>query len=81
VSAVQVGRVAGKRWPRTRRGGTGWLTDSDGDEWGPNDKEAAELSSASVAIGGVGGRTRTGVDAESEGSGVVPVGGLAQSHG
>ena len=67
--------MAGKRWPRTRREGTGWLTDSDGDEWGPNDKEAAELSSASVAIGGVGGRTRTGVDAESEGSGVV--GGLA----
>jgi len=38
---------------------------------GPDDKESAELSSASVAIGGVRRRTWTGVDAESEGSRVV----------
>jgi hypothetical protein len=38
---------------------------------GTNNKEAAELSSASVAIGRVGGRTRTGIDAELEGSGVA----------
>jgi len=70
--------MAGKRWPRTRHGGTarGWLTESDGDERGPDDKEAAELSSASAAIGGVGGKIWTGVDAESEVSGVV--GGLAR---
>ena len=44
------------------RGGTGWLTESDGDERGPDDKEAVELSSASFAIGGVGRRIWTGVD-------------------
>ena len=53
----------------------GWLTDSDGDEWGVDGEEAVELGSASVALVGAGGRTRARVDAESEGSGVV--GGLA----
>jgi len=35
------------------RGGTGWLADSDGDEWGANSKEAVELSFASIALGEV----------------------------
>ena len=54
----------------------GWLTDSDGDEWGVDGEEAVKLSSALVALVGARGRTRARVDAELEGSGVV--GGLAR---
>jgi hypothetical protein len=71
VSTVEVDERS-----RARRGGTGWLTDSDSDEWGADGKEVIELGSASAALVGVGGRTRTRVDTESEGSGVV--GGLAR---
>jgi len=70
------GRMTGKRWSRACRGGTGWLADSEGDEWGVDGKGVVELGSASVALVGVRGRTRTRVDVESEGSGVV--GGLAR---
>lgn len=54
-----------------RRGGMGWLTNSDCDERG------AGAETPLVALEGVGGRTWTEVETELEGSGVV--GGLARA--
>ena len=62
--------MAGGRWPRVRRGGMGWLTNSDCDERGAHGPSL-------VALEGVGGRTRTEVETELEGSGVE--GGLARA--
>ena len=51
------GRIAGKRWPRIRRGGMSWLTNSDCDEWAGDAEVVVELSDAWVALVGVGGKT------------------------